>query len=297
LFEVKLPPARLADLNVSNRISTIRPESVESGLTGRAGEETSWTAFVNTSVIAFNGVVNGYGGYVNSLKEVVVEPGERRAVMVECVVPTDNNDDLINTVNQKQLMALASRGETRRERQQVDFHDGWGATSATRRYVSTRTAIEGGASPVNLLREIAAEDLAKQELADANNFYVQASTPTQSWAVMNAIPRTQEEPAQDVETGGFAGIAVSTSTRGFFARRGPARPSELAKTAAGTVGSTYGLLAGGEFRQSQGGDWSVRLGGRGLGALPPGANFLYFVLEPNMPLLAAPPPAASGTVR
>jgi len=97
-------------IHARNTIDEIRdlPAPTLAPVAQQPDRETTWTLFVRNSVASFSELVSNFDATITDSQEIVVIPGERPAVMVECSLPASNRDVLLNTVNQKRMMAISN---------------------------------------------------------------------------------------------------------------------------------------------------------------------------------------------
>jgi hypothetical protein len=145
-----------------------------------ADRASTWSASAQTAAASFGELLNEYGGYVLSTQSVVLEPGKRRALVVECEVPDSNTGALIETVNQKRVVALESTlspeslGDSMVRLQ----------TPATPPDVGQAAVQNQAGRPLQRIRE---SDVARNRANAVSRFYVQTPPPAQQLNYQNQL--------------------------------------------------------------------------------------------------------------
>jgi len=160
-FEIESTARVRQDLLARNTIQTVSMPSAESLAQNAV---STWTAFAQTAVASFNTLVNDFGGSVTHSSDVILEPRQRPAVMIECLVPASNYAPLVQAVDQKRLAAVATSTTL-------------AAGAAFGLPVDGRRGGFGGyMPPVSNVRRVPAFEIANSG-ADFSNFYVQQIAP------------------------------------------------------------------------------------------------------------------------
>ncbi|KPL09175.1 hypothetical protein AMJ85_07070 [candidate division BRC1 bacterium SM23_51] len=251
-LEVESPAPVQQRILARNQISEIQMQAAEPQALPPADTKTTWALFAGNSVASFGELVDRFGGTVTNAQEIVVMPGSRQAVMVECAVPVSNGSALINTVNQKRLVAVArparaagakatpAPSEERKSRavaRPVEVEAAAAPATAplwVAKPVPGRPAERAGLGQLTVQR-VGERDLAKQRLDAYANFFVQISPPAQAQNLMG------RQVARGVQ-------------------------SRTWQFADEVQGVTTGVQLGYALRE---------------GAPPPDATVLHFVLEPD----------------
>lgn len=284
-FEIQASPVEHKAFVDSNSISSIEIRSRTQRASQRADEATTWVQFHSNAVAAFNDLVNGFGGSVNNTEDVVVTPGDRRGVMVECTVPDNNGDALIETVNQKRMVAVQMPSQGRFGGRGRGSGTGGVAGQSQRDELVQRFRQEQwGRWNVQKVSEI---DLSEQATAALANFYVQIPPPEQNVILLNRLGLVEMQDAPQFSSTKYA---TSTLAAGLRRERGHSTASILSIVpsviTADDVASPSADLGAG-YAASTGIQSPVR------------NRLLFFVLEPDeqLRLRLNRPAAATQTHR
>jgi len=255
--------------------------------------ETTWTAFRQRAVASFGQLIGEFGGRITDSQEITVMPGERRALLVECVLPAANGDGLLNTVNQKRMVAIANTLAI-----PADTSLG---QAAARRGGGTRQAQAAGRPVFNIQntpRNVVVQRMDEKGLANNreslfSNFFVQTPSPTQ---VANLQNQQQQRYSRAVPPRRPAAGAQSQLRQSEQPQAAPVQNVQSG------LGGNY--RAYGQNRQM--GDGATSPGGSGVAggapALQPAAPPLQearlcFILEPDRLPMPVTLPAAQQPAR
>jgi len=296
-----------------NKIDEIRVpvEPTPAQVAQLADRETTWTQFVQTSVASFSELVNSFGGAITHTQEVVVMPGQRRAIVVECNFRDTNGNALINAVNQKRMVAVSnietqrakllllpakeagsagqvtSRGGVVFQSAPEDARQRQFAPGAPPQLDNLQRARSRGQYQVSVQR-MNEEDLAQRRLPAVSNFFAQTLPPSQTelYANQRAAKKSQFFVQQSLEqrrdvAGQRLGYAYTTQTT----TNAPA-PGGLEVSRWGGYAGTSNEQRGGTATTPGEGATSGRAAVTGTiagqqAAFPVAETQLYFVLEPD----------------
>ncbi|MCX8038213.1 MAG: hypothetical protein N3D11_14390 [Candidatus Sumerlaeia bacterium] len=146
--------------------------------------DDAWNRFSESAVTSFAQFIETWGGRITDSQAVVVTPGNRRAILVECTVPGAHSGALQNAVHQKRLVAVASAPPP-----QIQGVLRWTparAQEAMDRQADVQTTIAMRTvqtpPPIQRLNE---QDLAANRVSPFTNFFVQSPPPNQQAAIAN----------------------------------------------------------------------------------------------------------------
>jgi len=294
-FEVESSPAVQRQLLGRNRIAEVRaaPDEAFGRATQAADRKTTWVQFVQNSVASFQQLVGSYGGTITDSQEVVVTPGDRRALVVECDIAAANADTLVKSVSQKRMLAVSNTNADQVTARPVltpaatteSRYRALSNTDTVFRSVSQNAAQNIGQNqlPIQRMNE---RDLASNRLPMVSNFYVQTLPANQADLYANRRgARTENFFNQEAEVGKAAG----QTAQGFNYQ-----VTTNAERAAGVEAAKDNRLALGQQTQAKAAPGGVLGGAFSPGGAPGGsgapvaqqarvapATRLYFVLEPD----------------
>lgn len=290
--EVLSSPVVERQIIASNSIDSIRLSARALGEFQEEDRKTTWPAFRRNAVTSFNTLlVNGFGGYVNRTADVVLEPGQRPAVVVECSVPDQNGDALIAAVNQKRLLARQAPEADRLSGAIDERHKLGGVT--TRAGSESRKANEAWGTLKASVRKMSESEVARIYLAttgdySVSNYYVQV--PPEQALVAGDGQYRRDVVAGQSAVAATAGTELSQLRWSFF--DGSRTVSGLSATS-NALFAHYGETSPALRSEALHLDKTATVGAQ-IQA-PPENRLLNFILEPDrrLNLLGAPPAAAA----
>jgi hypothetical protein len=249
-------------------------------------------------VASFGQLVGNFGGTITDTQEVVVMPRTRRAVVVECSIPAPNGSVLINTVNQKRMVAVSNEWGNQANvdgrlvlEQTKEAGSGGRATSTGRVLFQSVTLEEGQRQrPIDAPSQLAGnlragqfygrnqmpvqrmneEELANNRLPTVSNFYVQTPPPRQTELYAN---RRSARSMQIVEQARFGQQRNVMGQQDTFNAQIGTSVTPTTWSIANAPGG--GVVGGANVGQQRG--------------VPIQETRLYFVLEPDrLPLQVVP---------
>jgi hypothetical protein len=312
-FEIETSaPVRDALLG-RNTISEIREKQIAPVQAVQQEErETTWSAFSQRAVGSFAQLVGEFGARITDTQEVVLMPGNRPGIIVQCAVPAAKGEALVNALNQKRMLAVANweanqqivggMGIASGRRADMDQAAPQAAgqnAMLTQRQFLARNA-ERNQLPVRRMNE---DDLASNQVSPYSNFYVQTPPPEQRVAIENRASNMQRyafAPGQmPAPTGGgisqsrrLASQPAPTQSYGNLGQtRGTTLPERQAANFAAS--NIAGAPTTGNLRLP--GTPGTQYGGANI---PEQEMQVYFVLEPDrLPVLINAPAQAKQPAR
>jgi len=260
--------------------------------------ETTWTAFSQKALASFGRLVGEFNGRITDVQEVVLVPGARRALMVQCTVAAANGNGLLNTVNQKRMAAVSNSDL----QQAADRLDGFSVT----RIPSNQAAADRPIA-LNTLQSqrgvvrMNDKELAGNSLTFYSNFFVQVPPPNRNWNVDNRQAGDMYFYSPNQQPGGAEPRWGANQAK--YGNVQAATPLSAGQVAAGPAPSPYGLptqyMSSGSASLAAGfavGQTQSQNAKAGIAPTAPPTTtptpetVLYFVLEPDpLPATAAAP--------
>ncbi|MBM3335218.1 hypothetical protein FJY63_11205 [Candidatus Sumerlaeota bacterium] len=244
IVEIAASPSVQAKIVALNVIKDIQAPESEALSTIQDQKATTWTAFSQRALDSFGQMIAEFSGTINGSEEVLLMPGSRRALMVECSVPANRASALMSAVNQKRVVAVASADRPGRGRV------GWILWSA-------------GPDVYDNFRRASESDLKGQISGPTTNFYVQSppANIAQNYVNQRAQLGQRLAPSQQM-FGGGGGYG------GFGRAGGPSAGLQPSSQQAATAIAGPGRQ---QFGQQIDRDRAQQTG----------QTVLYFVLEPD----------------
>jgi hypothetical protein len=301
-FEVVSSESKQRAILARNRIDQLHPPRPRLPSEPLFEDGTTWTLFASSSFASFESLVNTVGGRVAGAREVVVEPGARKALLVEVAVPATQSQALVTAANRKRMLAVLPNPRGEGEGRLQEHY--WGGASITRS-LETQTPVQAGAATLspapaqvaNLtldLKRIDEGQLPKEQLNTVSNFFAQVASPSQAEpALQRGAPASNGALSRGgggMGMGGYGGFASGTLRARLAVEEDRSRGTAPDRNQRGQAIARRKVA---ETRQSQRRANPV--------AAPRGETTdtkqLYFVLEPDALPVQVPTGVSVQTVR
>jgi hypothetical protein len=288
-YGIPSPPSDLAWLEIEtsapvrdrylehNAITDIQAPPAPAQAVRQDNRETTWTAFSQKALAAFGRLVGEFGGRITEVQEVLLMPGARRALMVQCTLAAANGDGLLNTVNQKRMVAV-SNSDLQQATNRLP------GVSVTRAFPS-RQSTTGEAVALNLVQNqrilfrLNEKELAGNTMNLYSNFFVQAPPANWNWNVENRQRAGNFQYSPGQRAGGVEMGWGRNQGKNADAATAPLAGNQSSPGSA----AGYGQMRGPETRAG------VTTAAPVAAPAPAPETVLYFVLEPDaLPATATP---------